>query len=231
MAVTTSHSPPVEAELVREHREQLDPADQQRDRDRQPGDRDVVEDLAHRLGERPAVGEVHERAVERVEQRHAGREQDRQAQDRVERQPAAAAPAPASTSSATSVAVSNPSPNRQPERVHVPRLAHRARGAPVEAVHDARRSSSRLQLGLVEVAAAHPPEHPRRCRPASQVEQPDQQQERARHRAGRSPRSPGGAPSRRPRRRRSARARRATTSTAEREHDRRVAEREEEPDG
>ena len=40
----------------------------------------VVVELAHRVGERPAVGEVHERAVDRVEQGHPGGEQDRQRQ-------------------------------------------------------------------------------------------------------------------------------------------------------
>ena len=53
-----------DAELVGEDRQQLDRADDQRDGDRQPGDGDVVVDLAHRLGERPAVGEVHEAAVD-----------------------------------------------------------------------------------------------------------------------------------------------------------------------
>ena len=59
------------------------------DRDREAGDGDVVEDLADRLGERPAVGEVHERAVDGVQQRHPGGEQHRQAEDRVPGQPGA----------------------------------------------------------------------------------------------------------------------------------------------
>ena len=42
------------------------------------GDGDVVEDLAHRVGERPAVGLGHEHAVGRVHQRHARGEEDRQ---------------------------------------------------------------------------------------------------------------------------------------------------------
>ena len=64
---------PGEAELRGEQAAELDRADHERDRDREAGDGDVVEDLAHRLRERPAVGEVHERAVDRVEQRHARR--------------------------------------------------------------------------------------------------------------------------------------------------------------
>src|ERR1700682_6251260 len=55
-----------EVELRGEQTEDLDGPDQHRDRDRQSGDGDVVVDLAHRLGECPAVGKVHERAIERV---------------------------------------------------------------------------------------------------------------------------------------------------------------------
>src|SRR6202042_1220272 len=61
------------------------PADEEADGDRQAGDREVVVHLANRVEERPAVGEVHEQPVGRVEQRHPGREQDRQAHDRVPR--------------------------------------------------------------------------------------------------------------------------------------------------
>src|SRR3954468_24706523 len=48
--------------------QQLYGADDPRGGDGQSGDREVVVDLAHRLGEGPAVGEVHERSVDRVEQ-------------------------------------------------------------------------------------------------------------------------------------------------------------------
>ena len=48
-----------------------------------PGDDQVVVDLAHRPGERPAVGEVHETSVQGVEQGHPAGEQQRQGQHRV----------------------------------------------------------------------------------------------------------------------------------------------------
>ena len=157
--------PAAQAELLGEHREQLDRADEQRHRDRQARDRDVVEDLAHRLGERPAVGEVHERAVERVEQRHPGGEQDRQAEDRVQRQPAGGAGAGQHQQRDLGRGV-EPEPEQAAERVHVPRLAHRPGRAPVEAVHEARGCRAGLQLGLVEVARGACAGRSARCRPA-----------------------------------------------------------------
>src|SRR5262245_8536636 len=56
-----------QSEVVGQHRGQLDGADREGDYNRQPRDGDVVEDLADRLRERPAVGEVHERSVDRVQ--------------------------------------------------------------------------------------------------------------------------------------------------------------------
>src|SRR5690349_11105205 len=50
------HRPGVDLGLVGEDPDQLDRADDQGDGHRQRGDRDVVEDLADGLGERPAVG-------------------------------------------------------------------------------------------------------------------------------------------------------------------------------
>src|SRR5438067_8015168 len=57
--------------------EQLGAADPQRDRHRESRDGDVVVDLPNRVGERPAVRVAHERAAGGVEQRHAGREEQR----------------------------------------------------------------------------------------------------------------------------------------------------------
>ena len=129
---------------------ELDRPDHECDRDRQARDRDVVEDLANRLGERPAVGEVHERAVDGVQQRHAGGEQDRQAQDRVPRQPRGAR-APASTSSATSVAVSKPSPNSTPIG-YICRAGDRLGQPAEEPVHQAAACRAAARAGLVVAA-------------------------------------------------------------------------------
>ena len=60
-----------------------DRADDEADRHGQPGDGQVVVDLADRVEERPAVGQVHEQPVGGVHERHARGEQDRQADDRV----------------------------------------------------------------------------------------------------------------------------------------------------
>src|ERR1019366_7515029 len=55
-----------DVELLGEDRDELDAADQQGDGHGQSRDGDVVVDLADRFGERPAIGEVHERAVDVV---------------------------------------------------------------------------------------------------------------------------------------------------------------------
>src|SRR5271157_2056365 len=68
----------VQVQFGGQHAEDLDGADDERRADGQPGDDQVVVDLADRPGERPAVGEVHEQAVQRVEQHHAAAEQERQ---------------------------------------------------------------------------------------------------------------------------------------------------------
>ena len=70
---TQSQKAPCRPSLLGEQAEQFDGADDQGDGDGQAGDGEVVVDLADRLGERPAVGEVHERAVDGVQQAHARR--------------------------------------------------------------------------------------------------------------------------------------------------------------
>ena len=73
----------------------------------------------------------------------------------------AAAP-PASTSSATSVAVSKPRPKSRPTGYMCQRLGDRLGHAAEEPVHEAALVELLLQLGLVEVAAAHAPGRPSR---------------------------------------------------------------------
>src|SRR5579875_1069444 len=73
------------AHLPGEDAQGLDGADEEADRHGQTRDGEVVVHLAHRVEERPAVGDVHEHAIGRVHQGHAGREQDRQADDGVPR--------------------------------------------------------------------------------------------------------------------------------------------------
>ena len=89
-------------------------ADEERDEHRQPGDGDVVVDLADRPGEGPAVGEVHEAAVDGVEQAHARRRTGSAATRSRRTAARSPPPCPTSTSSATSVAVSKPSPKSNP---------------------------------------------------------------------------------------------------------------------
>ena len=70
-------------QLAGEQPGDLDGPDQEGGGDRQARDDDVVVHLAHRAGEGPAVGEVHEAPVQGVEQGHAPGEQQRQRQDGV----------------------------------------------------------------------------------------------------------------------------------------------------
>src|SRR5579862_4858319 len=77
----------IEMRFLAEQADQLDRPDRERHEDRQPGDGEVVEELAHGAGEGPVIGEVHEAAVEGVEQGHPRREQERQREDRVEGEP------------------------------------------------------------------------------------------------------------------------------------------------
>ena len=141
-------------------------ADDQRDRDREAGDGDVVVDLADRLGERPAVGEVHERAVDGVQQAHAGREQDRQA--RGSRRTAARTPRRRRPGRAapTSVAVSKPRPNSTPIGYICHGLVTDFVGAAEEAVHEAALVELLLQLPPRRTRRAASAGTPGRCRPA-----------------------------------------------------------------
>ena len=136
-----------QAELLGRDREQLDGADDERDRHRERGDGEVVIDLAHGLGEGPAVGEVHERAVDRVEQRHAGGEEHRQAEDRVPRQPGAGRARGQEEQRDLGRRVEAQA-EEDAQRVHLPRLADRAREAPEEAVHEPARLQQVLELVL-----------------------------------------------------------------------------------
>ena len=138
-----------------EHPDQLDRADDQRHGDRDRGDGDVVEHLAHRLGERPAVGEVHEHPVDGVHQAHAGREQDRQHQDGVEGQVERGGATGEDQQPDLGGGV-EAEPEQHADRVDLPRLGDRLGQPAEEPVHEAAVVELGLQLGLVELAAAHP---------------------------------------------------------------------------
>src|ERR671939_600106 len=75
---------PTMIKLLAEDLEQFDAADEEGDKDRQPGDGKVVEDLPDRVREGPGVGLRHEGPVGRIQQRHASREDDREREDREE---------------------------------------------------------------------------------------------------------------------------------------------------
>src|SRR5580693_4002907 len=143
-----------EAELLAHEARQLYGPDHQRDRDGQRGDRDVVVDLAYRVGERPPVGEVHERAVDRVEQRHPGREQHRQAQDRVPGQPAGRA-GPGQHEERDLGRGVEAEPEQQADAVHLARPAYGTHQLAEDPVEEAALVQMTLEGFLVE---ATPPQ-------------------------------------------------------------------------
>ena len=91
----------------------------------------------------------------------------------------AAAP-PASTSRRDLGGGVEAQPEQQADRVHVPRLADRPGHAAEEPVHEAAVVQLLLELGLVVLARAHPPEDPDDADGGDQVDQADEQQEHAR---------------------------------------------------
>ena len=131
-----SHKAAGPTQLLGQQAQQFDAADDQRDRHRQPGDRDVVVHLAHRLGERPAVGEIHERAVDGVQQAHARGEKNRKAQDRVPRQAGRGAGAGENEQRDFGGGVEAES-EQHAEGIHLPRLRDRLGEAAEEPVHEA----------------------------------------------------------------------------------------------
>ena len=145
------------------------------------GDRDVVEDLADGFRERPAVGEVHEHAVDRVDQAHPCGEQDRQHENRVERQAECGCAAGEDEQPDLGGGV-EPEPEQHPDGVDLPRLADRAGQAAEEAVHEPARVEVLLQLGLVERAAPHPAEHRDDADEHDEVHQAEDPQEHPGHR-------------------------------------------------
>ena len=141
------------------------------DGDGQPGDDQVVVDLADRPGERPAVGEVHEQAVQRVEQRHAAAEQERQRQHRVPGQ-ALDGRAAVAASSTTSVVVSKPTPKISPTKYMCQVCLIERMNRPKNRYISPRDCNWRLEFGLVVTAPAHVTEDPDDAGQHDDVEQP-----------------------------------------------------------
>ena len=150
--------PRLDAEPVDDQPGEHQHADDQGDGDRQQRDGQVVEDLAHRLEERPAVGPGHQHAVGGVEQAHAGGEQHRQDQDRVPGQHERRRPGREDQQGDLGGGVEAQA-HQQPDRVEVPRLAHPPGHPAEQPAEEAAVVQVPLELGLVVLAGAHPAEH------------------------------------------------------------------------
>src|SRR5579859_626418 len=170
--------PPADVEPVGDDRDQLDGTDDQRDGDREPGDHDVVVDLAYWTGERPAVREVHEAAVDGVEQAHPRGEEYGQGQDRVPGQVEHRRPAREYQQGDLGRGV-EPEPEQQPDRVHLPGLVDRLRGPGQDPVDEAALVEVVLERGLVVRPAAHLPEDLDDPDQDHQVDDPDEVEEDA----------------------------------------------------
>src|SRR5262249_22962404 len=172
--------PAAEPVLLPDEAEDLHGADEKRDEHRQPGDGQVVVDLADRAGEGPVVGEVHEAPVGGVEQAHAGGEQDGQRQDRVERQPAADRRAGQHQQRDLGGGV-EPEPEQDADRVDLPGGIHPARERAEDPVHQAALGQLLLEFLVVVGTPAHLPEHLENPGQHDQVERGDEVEEGSRH--------------------------------------------------
>jgi hypothetical protein len=126
--------------------------------DRQPGDDEVVIDLAHRAGERPAVGEVHEAAVEVSKsvmppENRSGRESTA-----YHGSPWVAAVGGGGQEQNLGGGV-EADPEDDADEEHVPGLGDRPHEPAEEPVHQAAGLELALELLLVEEPLAHPAEH------------------------------------------------------------------------
>jgi hypothetical protein len=110
-----SPGPSLEIELVRDERDGLDAADDDRHERRYARDGYVVVELAYRVHEGPLICTEHQDAVGGIDKRHPGGEERREHQNGRERNAVRRLGA-RHTQSVTSVAVSKPRPNKKPRK-------------------------------------------------------------------------------------------------------------------
>jgi hypothetical protein len=106
----------------------------------------------------PAVGEVHERPVDGVYQRHSGGEQDRQTQDRVPRQSGSGRGASQDDQRDLGGRV-EPEPEQHSDGVHLRWLGNRLGQVPEQTVHQTALAQLLLELPLVITPGVQLAEH------------------------------------------------------------------------
>ena len=173
--------PTGQVELARQEAEDFDGPDEERRHHRQARDHDVVIDLADRPRERPAVGEVHEAPVQRVEQAHTRREEDGQRQHGVERQPARHR-RPRQHQQGDLGGGVEAEAEEHADRVDLPRRVDAPGERPEEPVHEAALVELLLELIVVVEAPAQVHEDADDRHQDHEVERGDQVQKRPRHR-------------------------------------------------
>ena len=168
--------------------EDLDGADNEGRADGQPGNDEVVVDLADRPGKGPAVGEVHEAAVEGVEEHHAAGEQERQGQHGVIGQALDRGVSGRRQQDDLGGGVEADAED-QADEVQLPGVVDGLHEPAEEAVHQPARLQLGLEFLLVVGAAAHVAEDLEDAHQHDQVQHGDQVQEPGRdQRSGRAAR-------------------------------------------
>ena len=173
---TVRHTEPIDHD-----RQQLDGPDDQRHRHRHTGDGQVVEDLPHWCGRSPAVRDVHEAAVDGVKQAHAGGEKDRQRQDGVPREAERRCPAREHQQAHLGSSV-EAEPERQSNRIHLPRFANRSHRFGKNAGQDTAIDQLGFQRVVAEYLVPHPTKRFDDADQDHQIDDADEIQECARDR-------------------------------------------------
>ena len=127
-----------------------------RDEDREPGDGEVVIDLADRFGEGPVVGEVHETAVDGVKEAHPGRKEDRERENGVEGKASDRGRSGQHQERHLGGGV-EPQAEEHPNRVHLPGCVDPLGIPAEEPVHQTAGIELALELGIVVATLAHLP--------------------------------------------------------------------------
>ena len=169
--------------LADQAQQDLHRADEKRDGDREPGDREVVEDIPHRVGEGPVGGKVHEAAVERVEEAHASCEEVIGV-DKIprERQPPNDGRSSQDEQRDLRCAVSNPRPKRTPTRYIFHDGSRSVGENRRRTVHQAPVGELPIQFRCVIAAGARLPIQTEEGDQYPEIDERDQKQERARDR-------------------------------------------------
>src|SRR2546421_4917043 len=166
---------PTKIQLLDEQLAQLEQADEERDKDRERGDGEVVENLPHRVRESPRIRLRHKGAVGSVHQRHTGGEDQRQRDQRVDGDVLSRGSGGDGQERDLRRGI-EAQPEEETHQVHLPAV----RDEPEEPAKEPSQQPTGHQLVLeripVVLARSHPAEQLEDVQQDDQVHDPDQQQ-------------------------------------------------------